>query len=72
MLFLDDGREQGLFAGVFTFADAGAGSLRQAIIDSAFVGQGEPWQAGPRKESPYYNERLAKQYTEYDVAKANE
>lgn len=45
---------------------------RKAIIDSAFVGQGEPWQAAPRKESPYYNERLAKQYTEYDVAKANE
>lgn len=45
---------------------------RQAIIDSAFVGQGEPWQAAPRKESPYYNERLAKQYTEYDVKKANE
>lgn len=45
---------------------------RQAIIDSAFVGQGEPWQAAPRKESPFYNERLAKQYTEYDVKKANE
>ncbi len=45
---------------------------RQAIIDAAFVGQGEPWQAAPRKESPYYNERLAKQYTEYDVAKSNE
>ena len=44
---------------------------RKAIIDSAFVGQGEPWQAAPRKESPYYNERLAKQYTEYDVGKAN-
>ncbi len=45
---------------------------RQAIIDSAFVGQGEPWQAAPRKESPFYNEKLAKQYTEFDVAKANE
>jgi peptide/nickel transport system substrate-binding protein len=45
---------------------------RQAIIDSAFVGQGEPWQAAPRRESPFYNERLAKQYTEYDVKKANE
>lgn len=44
---------------------------RKAIINSAFVGQGEPWQAAPRKESPYYNERLAKQYTEYDVGKAN-
>jgi len=45
---------------------------RPAIIDAAFVGQGEPWQAAPRRESSFYNERLAKQYTEYDVAKANE
>jgi len=45
---------------------------RNAIIDSAYLGQGEPWQAAPRKESAYYNERLAKQYTNYDVAKANE
>jgi peptide/nickel transport system substrate-binding protein len=36
------------------------------------VGQGEPWQLAPRPTSPYYNEQLAKQYTEYDVAKANE
>ncbi len=45
---------------------------RKAIIDSAYLGQGEPWQAGPRKESAYYDEKLAKQYTDYDVAKANE
>ncbi|HET8627015.1 MAG TPA: ABC transporter substrate-binding protein [Thermomicrobiales bacterium] len=45
---------------------------RQQIIDTVFVSQGEPWQTGPRKESPYYNETLAKQYTEYDVAKANQ
>ncbi len=45
---------------------------RQEIIDVVFVGQGEPWQAAPRKESPYYSERLAKQYTEFNVAKANE
>jgi peptide/nickel transport system substrate-binding protein len=44
---------------------------RQEIIDVVFVSQGEPWQVGPRKESPLYNERLAKQYTEYDPAKAN-
>jgi len=44
---------------------------RQEIIDIVFVGQGEPWQGAPRKESPYYNERLAKQYTEFDLAKAN-
>ncbi len=44
---------------------------RQEIIDVVFVGQGEPWQAAPRKESPYYSEKLAKQYTEFDLAKAN-
>jgi peptide/nickel transport system substrate-binding protein len=45
---------------------------RQAIIDTVFIGQGEPWGGGPRKESPFYNERLAKQYLTYDVKKANE
>ncbi len=44
---------------------------RQELIDVLFVGQGEPWQAGPRPESRWYHERLAKQYTEYDVEKAN-
>ncbi|MGH2535357.1 MAG: ABC transporter substrate-binding protein [Thermomicrobiales bacterium] len=45
---------------------------RQEIIDVVYVGQGEPHQAGPRPESPLYHERLAKQYTEYDVALANQ
>jgi peptide/nickel transport system substrate-binding protein len=45
---------------------------RKAIIDSAYLGEGEPWQAGPRRESPYFNARLASQYTEYDVGKANQ
>lgn len=45
---------------------------RQEIIDVLFVGQGEPWQAAPRPESRWFHERLAKQYTEYDVAKADE
>ncbi len=44
---------------------------RQEIIDVVFVSQGEPWQLAPRKETPWFNERLAKQYTEYDVKKAN-
>ena len=44
---------------------------RQEIIDVLFVGQGEPWQAAPRPESRWTNERLAKQYTEHDVEKAN-
>jgi peptide/nickel transport system substrate-binding protein len=45
---------------------------RKAIIDSAYIGEGEPWQAGPRRESPYFNERLATQYTEYNPRLANE
>ncbi len=45
---------------------------RQEIIDTVWVGQGTPAQTAPRPESVFYNEKLAKQYTEYDVAKANE
>jgi peptide/nickel transport system substrate-binding protein len=45
---------------------------RQEIIDLVYIGQSEPYQAAPRPESAFYNERLARQYTEYDVAKANE
>ncbi len=44
---------------------------RQEIIDVLFVGQGEPWQAAPRPESRWYNERLAKQHTEFDLERAN-
>lgn len=39
---------------------------RQEIIDVVFTGQGEPFQAAPRPESPFYDEELAKQYTEFD------
>ena len=45
---------------------------RQEIIDVVFVGQGEPYQAAPRPSSPFYNETLAKQYTEYDPDTANQ
>jgi peptide/nickel transport system substrate-binding protein len=45
---------------------------RQEIIDTVFVGQGEPWQLAPRRELPFFNETLAKQYTEYDVDLANQ
>jgi peptide/nickel transport system substrate-binding protein len=45
---------------------------RQEIIDTIFVGQGEPWQLAPRKELPFFNETLAKQYTEFDVDLANQ
>lgn len=45
---------------------------RQEIIDTVYVSQGEPWQLAPRPTSPFYNEQLAKQYTEYNVDLANE
>ena len=45
---------------------------RKEIIDTVWVGQGEPWQLAPRPTSPYYNEKLAKQYTEFDLKKAAE
>ena len=44
---------------------------RQEIIDVVFVGQGEPYQLAPRPTSPFFNETLAKQYTEYDPDAAN-
>ncbi|MGN6673845.1 MAG: ABC transporter substrate-binding protein [Thermomicrobiales bacterium] len=45
---------------------------RKQLIDTVFVSQGEAWQDAPQKESIYYNETLAKQYTEYDVNKATQ
>ncbi|WP_108397008.1 ABC transporter substrate-binding protein [Devosia submarina] len=39
---------------------------RQEIIDVVFTGDGEPFQAAPRPESPFYDEEMAKQYTEFD------
>lgn len=44
---------------------------RQAIIDTIYLGQSTPQQVSPRKGTPYYNERLATQYLEHDVEKAN-
>ncbi|MEV0459270.1 ABC transporter substrate-binding protein [Catellatospora methionotrophica] len=44
---------------------------RKEIIDGVYAGQGEPWQAAPRPDSPFYDQKMAKQYTEYDVAGAN-
>ncbi len=45
---------------------------RQEIIDLILVGEGTPHQPSPLPGTPFYNERLAKQYTEYDPDKANE
>ena len=45
---------------------------RQEIIDAVYVGQGEPTQIGPRSDTPWFNETLTTQFTEYDVDLANE
>ncbi|MEQ7009760.1 ABC transporter substrate-binding protein [Actinopolymorpha sp. B17G11] len=44
---------------------------RQEIVNAVYQRQGEPWQAAPRKESEFFNEELAKQFTDYDVDQAN-
>lgn len=45
---------------------------RAEIRDKVYQRQGEAWQAAPRKESRFFDREFAKQYTEHDVAKANE
>jgi peptide/nickel transport system substrate-binding protein len=45
---------------------------REEIIDAVYQRQGEPYQVAPRDSSPYYDEEMAKQYTEYDPDLANE
>lgn len=47
------------------------GINRQEIIDAIYVGDGEPRQPAPLETSPWYNEQLAYQYTEYDIEQAN-
>ncbi len=43
---------------------------RQEIVDVVFTGQGEPFQVAPRPESAFYDEELAKQYTEFNPEEA--
>lgn len=44
---------------------------RQAMIDTLFLSQGTPQQVAPQKGTPYYNEKLATQYLDYNVDEAN-
>ncbi|MDQ7988232.1 MAG: ABC transporter substrate-binding protein [Candidatus Dactylopiibacterium sp.] len=46
-------------------------SDRREVNEIVFLGQGTPWQIGPAKESKWYNEKLATQYTRHDPAAAN-
>ncbi|MEQ7126863.1 ABC transporter substrate-binding protein [Actinopolymorpha sp. B11F2] len=45
---------------------------RQEIIAAIYRRQGEPWQSSPRRETGFYNEKLAKQFISYDVDLAND
>lgn len=45
---------------------------RQEIINTVYVTMGTPAQPAPLEGTVFYNKQLATQYTEYDVAKANE
>ncbi|MGN6100262.1 MAG: ABC transporter substrate-binding protein [Devosia sp.] len=43
---------------------------RQEIIDTVYLGQGQPYQPAPRPESPFYNEKWATEYTQFDLKDA--
>jgi peptide/nickel transport system substrate-binding protein len=43
---------------------------RKSIIETALLGEGEPWQNGPFETHPNFHKRLATQYLEHDPARA--
>lgn len=43
---------------------------RTEIIELVYLGQSEPFQAGPRPGHPWYHEKLARQFSKYDKAAA--
>jgi peptide/nickel transport system substrate-binding protein len=45
---------------------------RKEIIDIVYLGQSEPFQTGPRPGHPWFNQKLAKQFTEFDPKQAND
>lgn len=44
---------------------------RQEIIDILYAGIGEPWSMAVRRESPLFDEDMAKRHTEFDPGQAN-
>jgi peptide/nickel transport system substrate-binding protein len=44
---------------------------RKEIIDIVYLGQSEPFQAGPRPGHPWYHEKYARQFTGFDPKEAN-
>lgn len=48
------------------------GTDRKEINDIVYMGQGQPWQVAPVKESKWYNEKFGTQYLQYDPKQAND
>lgn len=48
------------------------GINRKEIIDLVYLGQSEPFQTGPRPGHPWYNEKLSRQFTNFDPKQAND
>ena len=44
---------------------------RDLMNETLFFGLSEPWQVAPYEDSPHYHEKLAQQYLEFDLKKAN-
>jgi peptide/nickel transport system substrate-binding protein len=47
------------------------GMDRKAIIETALLGEGDPWQQGPFEDHPDFHKAIATEYLDYDLAKAN-
>jgi peptide/nickel transport system substrate-binding protein len=47
------------------------GLNRAEIIELVYLGQSEPYQTGPRPGHPWYHEKLARQFTDFDPKTAN-
>jgi peptide/nickel transport system substrate-binding protein len=47
------------------------GINRAEIIELVYLGQSEPYQTGPRPGHPWYHEKLARQFTDFDPKTAN-
>lgn len=45
---------------------------RTELVQTVFAGQGEPWQQSPKKDSPWYDATMAKQYIQFSLALANQ
>lgn len=45
---------------------------RPEVATVVYLEQGEPWEVAPLPDGPFYDEELAKQYTEFDLDLANE